>query len=252
MANLRISIYFPYPLSHLQLKALDVWLATVGSQVEKRRPYARRNQRRYDEVRDRRELLLLHLQLWQEETPHEHVRVALGKLQAAINMKIHEYWLIGVTGGEQLGASYTITQGLRRFGVDVQAFQPHQWEADTTTTLEIESLLDGIGTVPYHCIDITAIQERHEDLLLLAYMAADLCDDFEARARLILQPEFYTIRGSEEWTLADTRDLASSLDGTAIEIPYIVNRAGDVQRYYLADGEFMRAWVEHPRFALHG
>ena len=251
MANPRISIYIPYPLSHLQLKALDVWLATICSQVENRRPYARRNQRHYDAVRDRRELFLLRLQLWQEETPHEHVRVALEKLQTAVNMKLHDYWFVGVTGGEQLGASYTITQGLRNFGVDVQAFQPHKWDADNTTTLEIESLLDGIGTLPYHCIEITALQERHEDLLLLAYMAADLCDDFEARARIILQPEFHTIRGSEEWTLADTRDLATSLDGTAIEIPFAVNRAGEVQRYHLADGDFMRSWVEHRRFALH-
>lgn len=251
MPSPRISIYIPYPLSHLQQKAFDVWLATICSQVENRRPYARRNQRRFEEVREQRELLQLRLQLWQEETPHEHLRVGLEKLSETIRLKYHDFWLVGVTDGEQAGATYTITQGLRRFTVDVQAWQPYKWADDRTTTLEIESLLEQFGTVPYHRVEITAVEDRHEDLLLLGYMAADLCDYFEARARIILQPEFHTVRGASDWTLSNTRDLATALDGTALEIPYAINYSNEVKHYYLADGDFMRAWVEHPRFAVH-
>lgn len=243
-----IAVVIPYALSDLQVQALYVWLETVCSEVEKRRPFARRNQRHHDYVRDQRELLLLRMELWMDDLPDGVLKDELRGLHTIIREARHEYWMVGIRDGQQLG-TVPITTGIRPVGVDVQAVEPLVWQADDAQPRELESLLGALGCIPKHRIELTAFHEREEDSLLVTYMAAQLAEDYNAFARIRLQPRFFTRRGAEEWALADSRDLAASIAGTAHEIHY-ASREGQPQAYFLVDGEFLRNWAMHPRFHL--
>jgi len=242
------SIVIPYALTDLQVQALYVWLQTVCSEVEKRRPFARRNQQHHDYVRDRRELLVLRLELWIDELGDGLLKEELRALQATIREARHEYWKVGIRDGQQLG-TVPITQGIRAIGVDVQAVEPLIWQSDDAQPAELQSLLDTLGCLPKHRIELQAFADREEDALLVTYMAAELADEYDAFVRLRLRPHFHTRRGAEEWTLDDSRELANSIEGIAHEVVF-GNRDGQPQAYFLVNGDFLRNWADHPRFHL--
>ncbi len=242
------TILIPYALTDLQVQALYVWLETVCSEVEQRRPFARRNQRHHDYVRDQRELLLLRLELWMEELPAGLLKDEIAALHATIREARHDYWKVGIRDGQQLG-TVPITTAIRPIGVDVQAVTPLFWQMDEAQPQELASLVQVLGCLPQHRIELAAFLEREEDTLLVTYMAAELAEEYDAFVRLRLRPHFYTRRAAEEWTLDDSRELAASIAGTAHEILY-ANHAGQPQAYHLVDGEFLRNWAQHPRFHL--
>lgn len=248
MVGPTISIYIPYELTDLQVQALYVWLQTVCSEVEKRRPFARRNQRHHDYVRDQRELLLLRLELWMDELSDSLLKQEIHALHSIIREARHDYWKVGIRDGQQLG-TVPITQGLRPIGVDVQAFTPLIWQSDSAQPRELAALVERLGSLPKHRIQLAAFLEREEDALLVTYMAAEIADMFGGFAQLRLIPQFHTLRGEAEWTLQDSRELAASIDGTAHEIQYTAH-AEDALAYYLVDGHFLRNWAVHPRFHL--
>lgn len=247
----KISVYIPYALSDLQREALNVWLATICSHVEKRRPYERRSQRRAEEVRDQRELLLLRLELWRDDLQNQHLITELDALRRTIRQRVHDFWMVGVSNGEQLGMSYNITSAMRRFAVDVQAYQPMYWQRDNITPTELEQLVSKIGALPKHRIEIISLDDMPEDHILLGYMAADLCDEYHAWAKVDVKPNFHTTRAATEWSREDTYALIDGMDGAAFEICYATRRNGDPLLYHLADGDFMRDWVEHPQYYIH-
>lgn len=244
-----VRIQIPYILTDLQVQALYVWLETVCSNVEKRRPLARRSQRHHDQVREQRELLLLHLESWQEDVGDSVLRQELHELRRSIRQQRHDYWQVRITGGEQLG-TVPVTSALRPFGVDVQAYEPLRWEDCTSVPLELHSLRQAIGSLPKQRIELIGFLENVEDHFLAAHMAAELADQYHAYVQLRVQPEFYTARGAQEWTLEASRELAASLSGSHHEILYHSARSAPPRAYYLVDGEFMRAWAEQPRFQV--
>lgn len=250
MPNPVIDILIPYVLTDLQVQALHVWLATISSKLERRRPFARRNQRHHDYERDQRELLQLRLQLWQEESQDQALINEIQTLSDIIQEKLHQYWHIGVTDGTQLSVAYPITNAVRPFSVDLQAFEPTYWE-NVTNLLELSDLLAKLGTIPKYRIQMIGFLENPEDYLLCGYMAAELAQQYEAYAKVILRPHFHTQRGAAEWTANDTHDLAVSLGGISHEINYSIGRSESIRSYHLLDTDAMRAWVQHPRFHLH-
>src|SRR5690606_4944880 len=108
MPNPVVDILIPYVLTDLQIQALHVWLATISAKLERRRPFARRNQEYHDTMREQRELYQLRLQLWAEETPNQHLQHELIELNTIVRQKLHHYWHIGVTDGQQLDVLYPI------------------------------------------------------------------------------------------------------------------------------------------------
>lgn len=246
-----VRVYIPYELSDLQRQALYVWLETIGSWVEKRRPFARRNQRHHDRVRDQRELLILRLQLWRDELADGQLQHELDALIRTVQQKLHQYWEVGVTDGRQLEAE-AITNAVRKFGVDLQAFEPLRWDNDATDTQELRSLVAALGALPRHRIEITGFGEKIEDHVLAAHMAAEAARQFQGWVQLRVKPQFFTLRGEQAWTADDTRSLVTSLEGLAHEIRYDVGRDGSPRFYHLVDETFVRSWVEHDRFWLHG
>ncbi|MGJ3238648.1 MAG: DUF6368 family protein [Anaerolineae bacterium] len=246
MPNPLIDILIPQTLTDLQMQALHVWLATVSSWLERRRPFARRNQRHHDQEREQRELLLLRLQLWAEETDDSILQRELTALRTIIKAKVHQYWHIGVTDGTQLDVPYPITQAVRPFSVDLQAFQPENWDSDSASTLELQQLIAHLGTVPGYRIQLLGFLESPDDYLLCGYMAAELAQEYEAYARVLLRPDFHTARGSAAWNAEDTARLAQSLGGVCHQIFYTPQ-----YHYHLLDSYAMREWVKHPRYHLH-
>lgn len=245
-----VSILIPHNLTDLQVQALYVWLQTVCSEVEKRRPFARRDQRHHDYVRDQRELLLLRLELWMDEMPDGLLKQEIRALHHTIREARHDYWKVGIRDGQQLG-TVPITQGLRPVGVDVKAFTPLIWQSDSAQPQELAALVNQIGSLPRYRIQLAAFLEREEDALLVNYMAAELAEMYGGFAQLRMIPQFHTLRGEAEWTLQDSRELAASIEGIAHEIQYTVH-AADASAYYLVDGQFLRNWADHPRFHLQG
>lgn len=249
MPNPLIDILIPSDLSDLQMQALHVWLATISSTLERRRPFARRNQRHHDHVREQRELLLLRLQLWAEETVSEQLCHELNDLHHVIHQKTHHYWHVGVTDGTQLGVAYPITNGVRPFSVDLQAFEPENWDENSTSTREIEQLITALGTIPKYRVQLLGFQESPDDYLLCGYMAAEIAQQYDGFAKVLLRPNFYTARGAAEWADDDTARLAQSLGGRSYEITYDGTKA--LQSYHLLDSDAMREWTKHPRYHLH-
>lgn len=249
MPNPLIDILIPSPLTELQMQALHVWLATISSTLERRRPFARRNQRHHDHVRDQRELMLLRLQLWSDEAESKQLRQEIIDLRDIIREKTHLYWHIGVTDGTQLDVAYPITNGVRPFSVDLQAFEPENWEEDTTTTYELQQLMTTLGHVPKYRIQLLGFQESPDDYLLCGYMASEIAREYNGFAKVLLRPNFYTARGAAEWTSDDTLRLAQSLGGRSYEIAY--EGAQSTQTYHLLNSDAMRAWTQHPRYHLH-
>lgn len=252
MPSPKIELYVPRELTDLERQALYVELETIATWVEVRRPFARRNQRRALEVRDQRELLLLRLQLWRDESDDPALQRELNALAQTIRGRAHDLYMIGLSDGQQLGASYAITTAVRKVMVDLQAYRPHQWDADGTTTRELTSLLRALGTLPKQTLQMTAIDDFPEDYMLLGYAAADIVEEFAAYARVIVRPHFHTARGRAEWTLDETRALVAEIAGTAHEVIYATTAQGDPLAYHLVDAEFMRNWVEHAKYYLHG
>jgi|GEM_PF-4103883 len=245
MPNPLIDVLIPTDLTDLQMQALHVWLATISSTLERRRPFARRNQRHHDHVREQRELLLLRLQLWAEENPDTILQQELNDLHGIIRQKVHQYWHIGVTDGTQLDVAYPITNAVRPFSVDLQAFEPENWDEDFASTREMTDLIEKIDSIPKYRVQLLGFLESPDDYLLCGYMAAELAQQYEAYAKVLLQPNFYTARGAAEWTSNDTSRLAQSLGGVVHEINY------DSGNYHLLDAHAMREWVKHPRYHLH-
>lgn len=245
-----VQILIPYELSALQRQALYVWLETIGAWVEKRRPFARRNQRHAERVREQRELLQLRLQIWEEEATSPSLVSALESLQQTVRQQLHEYWEVGVTDGSQFDAD-PITNAVRKYGVDLQAFEPLLWERADASPQELHSLIGALGTVPHHRVEIAGFGEQFEDHVLAAYMAADLAQQYNGWVRLRVQPLFHTHRSEQEWSLADTRALVASINGTTHEVVYGQRRDGSPRVYHLADDIFTKNWAQHPRFWLH-
>ncbi|MGB7339606.1 MAG: DUF6368 family protein [Phototrophicaceae bacterium] len=251
MPNPSIDILIPSRLTDLQMQALHVWLATISSTLERRRPFARRNQRHHDHIRDQRELLLLRLQLWAEETQDTVFRQDILTLHETIEAKIHQYWHIGVTDGTQLDVAYPITNGVRPFSVDLQAFEPENWEDSHATTLELQELQLKLGAIPKYRIQLLGFLESPDDYLLCGYMAAELAQEYNGFAKVLLHPNFHTARGAAAWTSDDTQRLATSLNGVFHEIRYDGQRNEQLATYHLLDGYAMREWTKHDRFHLH-
>lgn len=249
MSNPQIEILLPQALSELQIQALYVWLATVCSSVIRRRPFERRNQRHAELVRERRELLDLRLQLWQEESPNQALKSELKALEASIAQKHHQLWEVAVNNGQQFGVNQ-ITMSLRPYLIDVQAFEPMRWDDETTSALELESLFGVMGALPKTRVQIIGLADRAEDHSLCAFMAADLLSYYEsAYAKLWLRPFFHTPRGQAEWTIDESRKLAASLHGQSYEIGF--GRRESPKSYHLLNDEALQDWANHPRFFLH-
>lgn len=245
-----VQILLPTELTPLQQQALYVWLQTIGSWVEVRRPFARRNQRYAERVRDRRELLQLRLQLWRDETQDAALADGIHNLNQTVQKQLHEYWEVGVTGGTQFDTE-PITNAVRKFGVDLQAFEPLRWEHDDTSTRELRNLLNKIGSVPRQRIEVLGFSEEMIDHVLAGYMAADLAQQFNGWVCLSVRPLLHTVRAEQAWEIEDTRDLVASLDGISHEIIYGTRRDGSPRLYHIGDTDFTRAWVQHPRYWLH-
>lgn len=250
MAGPIINIQIPCALSDLQIQALHVYLTTVASELEKRRPYARRNQRHHDRARDQRESLLVQLMLWQDEAENSMLKQHIALMQQEVQRKTHDYWEIGVSDGQQLGTSYPITNSLRKYGIDVQAYRPMHWDKSNIAPLELADWLHIMGSVPYYRVQVIVFDERIEDSLLGAYLIADMADELEGWVKLRVQPHFYTLRAEDAWTLDQTRELVASIEGRAHEIEYATPRGTSV--YHIVDGEFLRNWAEHEQFHLRG
>lgn len=249
MPNPVVDILIPYALTDLQIQALHVWLATISAKLERRRPFARRNQEYHDTMREQRELYQLRLQLWAEETPNQQLQHELIELNTIVRQKLHHYWHIGVTDGQQLDVSYPITNAVRPFSVDLQAFRVMNWEENSASTLEICDLLSKLGAIPKYRIQLIGFLESPDDYLLCGYMASELAREYEAYAKVILRPNFHTVRGELDWTLDDTQDLARSLGGVMHNIRY--NKRNNIGTYQLLDSHAMREWTKHTRFHLH-
>lgn len=249
MPNPRIEVLLPFVLTDLQIQALNLWLATVCKSVTRRRPFERRNQRHAEYMRERREFLDLRLQLWQDETPNLGLRAELSTLDMAISEKRHQVWEVAVNNGSQFGVNQ-ITMALRPYLVDVQAYEPLRWDDETTSALELENLYGVLGFLPKTRLEIAGIEDRSEDHLLCAFMAADLLSYYEgAYAKLWLKPVFHTPRGAAEWQIDDSRHLASTLAGQLYEIAY--GRRENPKIYHLVDAEALQDWANHPKFFLH-
>lgn len=249
MLNPLIDIFIPNNLTGLQMQALHVWLASISSTLERRRPFARRNQRHHDHIRDQRELLLLRLQLWAEENPDTLLQRELTDLHRIIRQKVHHYWHIGVTDGTQLEVAYPITNAVRPFSVDLQTFEPENWEDDYASPCELNALIEKIGSIPKYRIQLIGFLESPDDYLLCGYMAAELAQQYDAYAKVLLQPDFHTARGAAEWTSDNSYRLAQSLGGVVHEIQY--DSRGQMSHYHLLDAYAMREWTKHSRFHLH-
>ncbi len=241
----RLDVILNAPLTHLQIKAFEVWLATHGSRIEYRRPIVRRNQREHDIARDQRELLLLQLELWQtEQAADAALTQELARLAATIKQDEQWMWDFGVSDGRQLGAGQ-ITNGIRFFGATLKAFAPRGWENGEAGYLRC--MMDALGYVPQQTLGLMALNDREDDHLLLAYMLADLADDHLTLVRADMRPKFNTERGASEWTPDETRALVADLGGRSYEVGH-----RSKPHEYLLDGEAMRAWAQHPRFYLRG
>ncbi len=249
MPNPVVDILIPYALTDLQIQALHVWLATISAKLERRRPFARRNQEYHDTMREQRELYQLRLQLWAEETPNQQLQHELIELNTIVRQKLHHYWHIGVTDGQQLDVLYPITNAVRPFSVDLQAFRVMNWEENNASTLEICDLLGKLGAIPKYRIQLIGFLESPDDYLLCGYMASELAREYEAYAKVILRPNFHTVRGELDWTPDDTQDLAQSLGGVMHNIRY--NKRNNIGTYQLLDSHAMREWTKHARFHLH-
>lgn len=249
MPNPVVDILIPYDLSELQVQALHVWLATISAKLERRRPFARRNQAYHDMVREQRELYQLRLQLWLEETENPQLQSELSALNQIVRQKVHHYWHVGVTDGQQLDVLYPITNAVRPFSVDLQAFRPMNWEHSNASTLEICDLIEKLGAIPKYRIQLIGFSDSPDDYLLCGYMSAELAREYQAYAKVILRPNFYTARGESDWTHRDTQDLAQSLGGVSHDICY--NRSTGTGMYQLLDADAMREWAKHDRFHLH-
>src|SRR5688500_12013283 len=147
MSNPQIEILLPVALSDLEIRAINLWLATVCTSVIRRRPYERRNQRHAELMHERRELLDLRLQLWQDESPNLSLKNEIMALDAAISQKIHQLWEVAVNSGQQFGVNQ-ITMGLRPYLVDAQAFEPLRWDDEATSAIELEDLFGLLGFLP--------------------------------------------------------------------------------------------------------
>lgn len=251
MPNPLIDVLIPSTLTELQIQALHVWLATISSTLERRRPFARRNQRHHDHIRDQRELLLLRLQLWADETSDDALKQDIMSLHQITQAQLHHYWHIGVTDGTQLDVAYPITNGVRPFSVDLQAFQPENWEDTHATIRELEDLRLKLGDIPKYRIQLLGFLESPDDYLLCGYMAAELAQEYNGFAKVLLHPNFHTARGAAAWTSHDTHRLAESLNGNYHEITHDSQREGHLATYHLLDGYAMREWTKHDRFHLH-
>lgn len=251
MTHPLVEIVILQDLTELEMQALHVWLATISSKLERRRPFARRNQQHHDYVRDQRELLQLRLSLWRDESRLPELKDHLGLLRDIVQQKIHHYWHVGVTDGTQLDVQYPITNAVRPYSIDLQAFRPLYWDSDTTTMLEVQQLFRALGTVPKYRIEITGFLENTEDHLLAGYMASALAREYNAYAKIWLRPYFHTARGEREWTLDDSRALAYSLGGNSHEIAFRTGRRSDEGHYFLLDSDAMRKWTQDDRFYLH-
>ena len=249
MPNPVVDILIPYALSDLQIQALHVWLATISAKLERRRPFARRNQQYHDMMREQRELYQLRLQLWAEETSSQPLQQELNDLNTIVRQKLHAYWHVGVTDGQQLDVLYPITNAVRPFSVDLQAFRIMNWEAENASTLELCDLLNKLGTIPKYRIQLIGFLDSPDDYLLCGYMASELAREYEAYAKVILRPNFHTVRGELEWTSEDTESLAQSLEGVTHNIRY--NKSNGIGMYQLLDSHAMREWTKHARFHLH-
>lgn len=251
MPNPLVEIFIPYALTDLQKQALHVWLASVSSTLERRRPFARRNQRHHDHVRDQRELLMLRLQLWAEESHDSKLQEELYCLQTIVRENLHQYWHIGITDGTQLDVAYPVTNAVRPFSVDLKAFEPENWDEGGTSTLELCELITKIGAIPKYRIQLLGFLESPDDYLLCGYMAAELAQQYDAYAKVLLRPDFYTARGAADWSKLDTERLANSLGGISHEIHFSSKQSNMDSSYHLLDGYAMREWTKHIRFHLH-
>jgi hypothetical protein len=248
MSNPQIEVLIPQALNDLQRQAVYVWLATVCRSVIRRRPFERRNQRHADMVRERRELLELRLQIWQDELPNQPLKRELAELEAALARRDHQLWEVTVNDGRQFEVN-TITMSPRPYMVDVQVFEPMRWDDEATTALELENLFGVTGLIPKTKIQISGLADRQEDHLLCAFMAADLLGYYEsAYAKVWLRPFFHTPRGEAEWTVEDTRRLAASFRGLTYEIAF--GRREAPKAYHLLDAESLHDWANHPKFYL--
>lgn len=250
--NPQIDVLIPHMLTDLQVQALHVWLATISAKLERRRPFARRNQQQHDQEREQRELLLLRLQLWQEAAPqHQQFVNELATLQHLIQTNLHHYWHIGVTDGTQLETRYPITNAVRPFSVDLRPFYPSHWDNDYSSEDELCQLLMKLGTIPKYRVQFTGFLESPDDTLLCGYMAAELAQQYDAYAKVILRPHFYTDKARAQWQHTDSQALARTLAGETHDIAYTHGQEGTVAHYHLLNGAAMRAWVQHERFHLH-
>lgn len=240
-------IYLRQAMTFLQYKALDVWLATHCNRIEKRRSLDRRDQAYHDEMRERRELLLLQLGFWADETSDAGLATALDQLCRVIKQNEIWMWDFGVTNGEQLGATQPITQSQRLFTLTIAPFEPSHWQQGDIA--EVERLYRALGYLPQQTIQIRALNNRQDDHLLMGYMLADLAFGYEGRVRLSLQPQFQTEYGAAQWTPHDTYQLITGFPGSVVEI-HTPKRNDSTRSYFLADCEFTLAWVQHPRFYL--
>lgn len=250
MPNPLVDILIPYDLTDLQIQALHVWLATISAKLERRRPFARRNQAYHDMVREQRELYQLRLQLWTEETQNPQLQTELNALSQIVRQKLHHYWHVGVTDGQQLDVLYPITNAVCPFSVDLQAFRPINWEENSASTVEVCDLIDTIGVVPKYRIQLIGFSDSPDDYLLCGYMSSELAREYQAYAKVILRPNFHTARGESDWTHDDTQRLARSLGSVSHNIRYS-RASGATGLYQLLDADAMREWTKHDRFHLH-
>lgn len=242
--SLRIPLY--EPLTDLQVQAIYVWLATICSTVEVRRPAARRSQRRHDEVREQREWLLLRLDLWRETHHDAKLTAELARLQDSIRQLRHDFWLVGVSGGHQFDTT-EITNAVRLMGIDLQAFEPPHWDDEEPSLQGLQNLLSVVDRLPMQRLEIQAIEENIEDHILCALMAADFAEQHETQIPVYVRPNFFTRRARDEWTQDDTRALVASIEGQTQEVEAAT---GDL--YHLVSPDFLRNWSAHPRFHLYG
>ena len=135
--------------------------------------------------------------------------------------------------------------------MDLQAFEPENWDEDGASTRELCDLNAKIGTIPKYRIQLLGFLESPDDYLLCGYMAAELAQQYDAYAKVLLKPAFYTARGAAEWTAEDTYRLAQSLEGNIHEICYTRVKSNQENVYHLLDGYAMREWTKHPSFHLH-
>jgi hypothetical protein len=223
------------PLTPLQLKSLDVWMASISSIVEKRRPNSRRWQKAFEQAREKRELLALQLQLWHDES----ASTLAGELQHLAKLTLadaHEYWELRVTDGSQFG--YRITSAQRTFGLRWQSYEPDSWQ-DEAGLAQAQQIMHKLHALPKQQITITAFDDKPEDHTLLAWMLADLWQLLGGWVQVGMRKRLFTAEGRATWSAEDSRALLTQCGGQWHEIT-----AGK-RLTYLVDGDCLREWGFH-------